>query len=666
MKNEISNKKLLFYSLLLYILLFISELFINFSSYITNYSQGKLTSSLFTKIKESLNLLKYDIALYFFILITIYTIFALINYKYITLVSKSLSKREFFRHASGKSLLFLLVNVVFISSLYLFNYASYPSSTITKFGDIILNTENYQLHKIIAYTLFFIYFSGFFYLTLKYTTKKVKIVTWGFLGIILISNLNPPYHFKNILASINPNTTVNTGPNIIFIGIDSLNPEHTKYFDYQYDTTPNLDRFLKNNIVFKNCYTPLARTFPSWYSILTGQYPKTSGVRYNLMNRKFINQETLTISNFLQDQKGYFTAYFTDETRFCNIHKKDGFQYKRHPIMGVKDFIMGSFHDFSLTNVFFNNPLGYKLFNFLDINRAVYHLYKPQYFNQELRTFLTTLQTKKKFFLTVHFVTPHWPYSTPAPYPYLFYDESNIPFREYDGSLRLADDQLGKFLKALKKKGLYENSIIVILSDHGESLHGHGKNLRDSAQNRILLALKPNNENKHREIQELTRAIDITPTVLDLLGEDLNLFNFDGMSLKTLINNDSSNHKSLNNNIILETGFSIEVPGGIGLAYQETLNEGFVFYEFNKQGIITIKPDLHKKLITRKQRAIQNLEWKLIVEPLERKNLKRKAPSLFFLTDDPECQNDVSEIYPDIYKDLLKQLSQHYKNEIIK
>ncbi len=399
MKNEISNKKLLFYSLFLYLLLFISELFINFFSYITNYSKGKLTSIFFAKIKESLNLLKYDIALYFFILITIYVIFALINYKYITLVSKSLSKRKFFRHASKKSLLFLLVNVFFISSLYLFNYASYPSSKITEFGDTILSPENYLIHTIIAYTLFFIYFSGFLYLTLKYSTKKAKILTWGFLGIILIYNLNPAYHFKNIFASIYPNS-VNTGPNIIFIGIDSLNPEHTKYFDYQYDTTPNLDRFLKKNIVFKNCYTPLARTFPSWYSILTGQYPKTSGVRYNLMNRKFINQEAMTISNFLHDQKGYFTAYFTDETRFCNIHKKDGFQYKRHPIIGVKDFIMGSFHDFSLTNVFFNNPLGYKLFNFLDINRAVYHLYKPQYFNNELSAFLTTLQAKKKFFLT--------------------------------------------------------------------------------------------------------------------------------------------------------------------------------------------------------------------------------------------------------------------------
>jgi len=646
-------------------MLFISELYINFSSYITNYSKTKLTGSLLTKIKESLNLLKYDIALYFFILITIYTIFALINYKYITLVSKSFSKREFFRHASGKSLLFLLVNVFFIVTLYLFNYASYPSSIITEFGGIILNPENYIIYKIIAYTLFFIYFSGFFYLTLKYTTKKAKIIIWGFLGIIFVYNLNPPYLLKNIFASINPKT-VNTGPNIILIGIDSLNPEHTKYFNYQYDTTPNLDRFLKKNIVFMNSYTPLARTCPSWYSILTGQYPKTSGVRYNLMNRKFINQKTITISNFLHDQKGYFTAYFTDETRFCNILKKDGFQYVGHPIIGVKDFIMGSFHDFSLTNVFFNNPLGYKLFSFLDINRAVYPLYKPQYFTQKLKSFLTTLQTKKKFFLTIHFYAPHWPYSTPAPYPYLFNNESNNLFREYDGALRVADTQLGKLLKALKKKGLYDNSIIVLLSDHGETLSGHGTNLRDSAQNRILLALKPTNENKHREIQELTRTIDITPTVLDLLGEDLNIFNFDGMSLKTLINNDSSNHKSLNNSIILETGFSIKVPGGIGLAYQETLNEGFVFYEFNKQGIITIKPDLHKELISRKQRAIQNLEWKLIVEPLERKGFKRKATSLFFLTDDPECQNDVSEIYPDIYEELLKQLSQHYKNEIIK
>jgi arylsulfatase A-like enzyme len=520
--------------------------------------------------------------------------------------------------------------------------------------------NNYPVLKILAFFFIFIYFTGFFYFSFKYAQKKVKILTWSFLGLIAFSFVNPCYHIKNLYYSF-PRKN-NTGPNIIIIGLDSLNPKHTGYFGYEFNTTPNLDRLLKESVVFKNAYTPLARTFPSWFSILTGQYPVSNGARYNLIKRKYINQKSKTLPNILKD-KEYFTAYFTDETRFSNILKEDGFQYLRHPIKGVKDFVFGNFHDFSLTNVFFNNPLGYKIFNFTDINRAVYHIYRNRYFTDDLVSFVHSLKTKKKFFLAVHFCAPHWPYMSSAPYPYMYEKKSNPLFDQYDGAIRMGDDQLGRLIKTIKKKGLYENSIIIILSDHGETYEGHGTDLRVADQNRILLSFKLPGKNSHFHINRLVGTTDIFPTILDLLGLNRDDYHYEGSSLTPLLNG-SENEADIDNHIFLETGFSIDVPGGIGTSLQEMVDEGIHFYEWDRRGIITVKEDSHEELIRRKQRAIQTRRWKLIVTPLIRRNERRVDISLYDLMNDPECKQNVSEDFPEVYEKLFIKLADHYKDEI--
>lgn len=660
MKHELSNKKTFVYSIALYLFLFITELAVNLLSIIKKYSKGKVTSTFFSKVHECINLLKFDIIIYILSLIFIYFIFSFINYKYVIWSHQSLKKRISSHSGVIKACLFIGINIYFILSLYLINYVNYPSSNITQFFWFPINNDNYHSLKILGYFLIFIYFLFFFYLSMKHAKKSLKILIWGFLGIILISYSHPSVHLKNLYYSLFCDDN-NKGVNIIIIGIDSLNPKHTGYSNYIVNPTPNLDNLLNETIVFKNCYTPLARTFPSWYSILTGQYPKTNGVRYNLINRKFINPNSKTIGNILKDKKNYYTAHFTDETQFSNILKEDGFQYLRHPLIGVKDFLFGKIHDFSITNVFFNNPLGYKLFDFLDINRAVYHLYKSEYFTDELTSFLNFLKTKEKFFLAVHFCAPHWPYTSSSPYPFLYSQKPDHLFSKYDGALKMADNQLGKLMNAIKKKNIYDNSIIVILSDHGEALGGHGTNLRESDQNHMLLAIKLPHKKEYFEVNEFVRSIDIIPTLIDLIGGNIENYEFDGMSLKPLIKRSKFSFKS---SIIMETGFSLDAPGGIGLELQELINEGINFYEFDKRGRITVKEEFHKELIKRKQRAVQTLNWKLILQPLLRKNMEKYDISLYDLIEDPECKNDVSEDYPDIYDKLLNKLIEHYKEEI--
>ena len=660
MKQEFSNKKILVYTISLYILLLISEFTFNILTFISNYSTGKVGSSFFSEVTDIISLLKFDVVLYILILICVYLIFSLINHVYVLLAYQELSRRKPILPLSTKAYLFISINFFFILSLYFFNSVFYPYSNITRFGSLFVGHNNYQILKILALFFIFIYFIGFFYFSYKHAQKKVKILTWSFIGLIALSFLNPYYHLKNLYNSF-PRKN-NVGPNIIIIGLDSLNPKHTGHFGYEFNTTPNLDRLLKESVVFSNSYTPLARTFPSWFSILTGQYPVTNGARYNLIKRKYINQKSITLPNILKD-KDYFTAYFTDETRFSNILKEDGFQYLRHPIKGVKDFVFGNFHDFSLTNVFFNSPLGYKIFTFTDINRAVYHLYKNKYFTDDVISFMNSVKRKQKFFMAVHFCAPHWPYISSAPYPYLYEKKSNPLFDQYDGAIRMVDDQLGRLIRTIKRKGLYDNSIIIILSDHGETFEGHGTNLRISDQNRILTSFKLPGKNSHFQVDQLVGTIDIFPTILDLLGLNRDDYHYEGSSLKSLLNGNEDD-EGIDNYMFLETGFSIDVPGGIGTSLQEMVDEGIHFYEWDEKGIITVKEESHKELIKRKQRAIQTKKWKLILTPLVRRNDRRVDVSLYDLMNDPECKQDVSEEFPDVYEKLLKKLIHHYKEEI--
>jgi len=659
MRRDLTDKKILIYSILLYFFLFLVEVYADFFTYISNYSKGKLSVTFFTKIKESLNLIKFDIVLYVILLIIIYSLAGMLNYHYIKLAYKALTRRRQGYRIPLKASLFIGINIFFIFVLYFFNSTVYPSSTVSRFMSILLN-NNYPVNYMITLILLGFYFLIFIYLCFRFGTKKIKIVAPLLIGFLLLSNLDPCYYAKNLWTNLFPEKKINTGPNVIFIGIDSLNPDHTGYFGYQYNTTPYLDEFMRENIVFSNCYTPLARTFPSWYSILSGKYPKKTGVRYNLINRKYISPDAVTISQYLKKNNNYFTAYFTDETRFCNITSDDGFDYLRHPIMGVKDFIFGNFHDFSLTNVFFNNPIGYRIFKFTDINRAVYHLYNPRFFRNDICEFVDKLKQKKRFLLMVHFCAPHWPYDASSPYPYLFDTKENIQYGLYDGTLKMADDQLGKFIKTLKEKKLYENSLIVILSDHGETIKGHGTNLKDSAQNRILFTLKRPFQNEHKEIHSLTCTVDIAPTVYELLGIETYL-DFDGKSLVPLIKQSGQIQKL--DPIILETGFSVDTPGGAGLALQEMVTQGIAFYKFDKRGIITVQEKFHDQLVKRKQRAVQTPEWKLVLEPQIRRDGVSSKIQLFSIKKNSLCINDVSAEHPEIYSRLLDILKNHYGEE---
>lgn len=352
------------------------------------------------------------------------------------------------------------------------------------------------------------------------------------------------------------------------LGIDSLRPDHLIRNGYSHSIAPHVEGFLDNSVVFANAYTPLARTFPSWMSILTGKYPMETGIRYNLMQRHYYQNDQPTLSEFLQKKHGYYSIHSMDETRFCNIVKQDGFDDLMHPVTGVVDFLLGSFHDFSFANLYLNNRVGGFFFPFIKNNRAISHLYDGKFFVTDIEKKIDSLKDTEQFFLAVHLCAAHWPYTLRGNKSGSG-DDFSKPHYRYQEAIKLADNQLGHILGALKRNGLYDNSVIVMFSDHGESFEshwGHGTSLHDTSQNHIVLAVKPVGYDSHDEDTQLVSTVDIAPTVLNLLGMDT----LPAFSGEALFAEDQVSIKNRNNRpIFMETGFHLFHSFGEGFPWKK-------------------------------------------------------------------------------------------------
>ncbi len=437
-------------------------------------------------------------------------------------------------------------------------------------------------------------------------------------------------------------------PNIIIIGVDSLRPDFLDFFG-AHVRTQFFNPFLSQATVFSNTFTPLARTFPSWVGILSGSYPKESGIRFNLANKTPSPQVSLLTQ--LLRQRGYKTIYATDETRFSNIDKRFGFDEVIAPPIGLNDFLVGSFNDFPLSNLVVNTPLGRWLFPHSYGSRPVYITYDPDSFLNLLQPFLRR-QRQQPLFLAVHFCLPHSPYIWGA---YPGYQEKDVVSR-YQASILRVDQQLLDFMVMLKRYHVLDHALVVLLSDHGEALElsgdritssqdfvsrkgvgprkiprfyppsadteavdqsaGHGTDVLGFPQYHSLLAFKlfGLKGQSVKKISDPALLLDIKPTILDFLSiKDKT----SGFSLREVILGKAS--RLAPRSIFLESDFS---PEAIRSVHPETRNlifEGIEFFKIDpKSTRIYVRDSMAQLILSSKQYALIENDWVLALYPQDK------------------------------------------------
>ena len=272
--------------------------------------------------------------------------------------------------------------------------------------------------------------------------------------------------------------------NLVVVTIDTLRADRLGCYGYSTADTPNLDRLAARGALFENavCQTPL--TAPSHASIFTGTYPTVHKVRDT--GGFVLEGSHQTLAGMLAGQ-GWDTAAFVG----ASVLKKS-FGLNRG--FAVYDDRMPPPEPGKAAGDYPERRAGEV------VDRAVAWLGG---------------QSGKPFFLWVHVFDPHSPYDPPAPF------RERFKGRLYDGEVAYTDRELGRLFEAIDRKDS-RDTLIAVLSDHGESLgeHGeysHGVFLYDSTL-RIALMLAGPGVPAGRRVTPQARTVDLVPTVLELMG----------------------------------------------------------------------------------------------------------------------------------------------------
>jgi arylsulfatase A-like enzyme len=468
---------------------------------------------------------------------------------------------------------------------------------------------------------------------------------------------------------------------VLILASDALRPDHFTGYGYSRNTTPNIDKLINEGISFRNAFIEVPRTFPSWVSILTGRFASTSGIRHMFPTSRDLNRNFKSIAGELK-QKGYETSVISDFAGDIFTRIDLGFDKVDTPYFNVDiliEQIIIESHTFLLP--FLTNRTGLELFPVLKDNAY----FCPPGFVKD-RIVKTISESKKPFFITAFFSPTHFPYASPYPYyklfaeknytgPYKYYKQlivssdnnhsSKMSDKDinqiralYDGGLKAFDDAAGEVLAYLSDNGILDNTIIVVLSDHGENLYegdlgmGHGEHFRGNNAVRIPLIIRyPELSSKKNEITGTVRNIDVAPTILSILNYPSPKY-FEGVSLLPLIKGREQN---------------LYAFGETGIWFDDSLRDDLFFQKlrimypdiariseadmnFDKQ--VALKDDYRDIVNLAKHRYVFDGRYKLIYMPLKDKVLYE----LYDTLSDPQEKTNIALLDKENFLRLKKVL----------
>jgi choline-sulfatase len=271
---------------------------------------------------------------------------------------------------------------------------------------------------------------------------------------------------------------------VILISIDTLRADHLTIYGYDRGSTPAIDALAADGVVFDRAYAHSPQTLPSHASILTGRLPFETGVRDNV---GFTLKPGIPTLAELLHGRGYATGGVV--SAFV-LRKETGIG------RGFDHF------DADLPPSPPDVPIG-------EVQRP-----GEASLAAATRWIEGLAQPANRFFLFFHVYEPHAPYTPPPRYSHL---------APYDGEIACADRIVGSLLDELKRRGLYDRALIVLLSDHGEGLGDHGEEehglfLYDETIRIPLVVKLPGRVSAGRRVAEPVQHIDLLPTILDYTG----------------------------------------------------------------------------------------------------------------------------------------------------
>lgn len=328
------------------------------------------------------------------------------------------------------------------------------------------------------------------------------------------------------LAGCRPETTWPDAP-VIVISLDTLRADHLSVYGYERPTSPQLEAFAREGVVFDRFYHSGGGTLPSHLSLMTSLTPITHGIAPSESTDNVLHENRETLAEVLQ-AAGYRTAAFTDGGW---VRAKFGFDQgfdlyddsAGHlvTILPKVDQWLTENHD----EPFFLFVHTYDIHS--QTKKLPYECPEPfvSRFTADLEADVefdgcrgelcaTRLLADLNRRLKAGEITPEQAF-TP--------EELKLVKALYDGCIRYADDRVGALFNRLRELQIYERSLIVVLSDHGEEFLEHGMLIHDQGGYdelaRIPLLVKfPDGTYGGLRVPQIAAMVDVLPTILDAVG----------------------------------------------------------------------------------------------------------------------------------------------------
>jgi arylsulfatase A-like enzyme len=378
-------------------------------------------------------------------------------------------------------------------------------------------------------------------------------------------------------GALAPAGQANERPHVVFIEVDDLTSKYIGAFGARHVRTPHIDSLARRGVMFSNAIVQGCMCAPSRNSLVTARYPQNLGLYANGDIRQ-LPAETWAFPSALQasgmhtawigkshllpwidDQEGAGgdrkTAGMKQHMGFTEVWQSAGrhvaFKKSRELAKAATvewrrgiDSYADHLHDRNLLGQFLadaRQPTTLPVDDYLDGLVA-----------RKTVDWIAGYQRPEPFFLWVNFSGPHGPYNPPARYLSL-YDPSHMPpvitdeedsdiptclrphawsKREdsipaqramYAGMITFIDEQVGRIVEAIERKGISDRTVIVFFSDHGimEGDHGlmHKETLYKEVLNACLIVADPRSP-RGRRIERTVELLDLAPTVLELAGVD--------------------------------------------------------------------------------------------------------------------------------------------------
>lgn len=328
--------------------------------------------------------------------------------------------------------------------------------------------------------------------------------------------------------------------------------------------TPNLDALARDSVCFDSCVTPSPVCVPARLSLFSGQYPARTGCNNNNTEKCY-------------DGEGFYSRITAQGYDSCCVGKMHylwdaygdiGFE-KRHPqeeLAAEGDEYM-EFIRAKYPWVFDYNGMRSEMYYMPQISQLAPEDHPTQWVGNKSVEYIENYSSDKPMFLFSSFIHPHPPYCPPSPWQKLYREDPPAPFMPEEAELArfssligercsckrldmsrqdvlrsknfyyacvsFVDYQVGRIIKALKDKGMYDDTLIVFSSDHGDMMGDYGaigkRTMVDSSCHVPLMIKYPGAEPGRSG--DVCSLVDIAPTLLHYAGAKYDADEFDGVDL---------------------------------------------------------------------------------------------------------------------------------------